>query len=123
MASSGASQAKANAAVYRDQLAELTREHAAGALDDAAFALARDELSVRLLEDTASDEAASATVGRRPVVSAILVAVLFPLLAMSLYLLLGQPLALNPQAAQAAQYGLVPAAGQICWRADVRAGQ
>lgn len=98
VASSGASQAKANAAVYRDQLAELAREHAQGALDDAALALARDELTTRLLEDTAEDEAAAAQAERRPVASAIVAAVLFPVLAMSLYLWLGQPQALSPQA-------------------------
>ena len=42
---------QANAAVYRDQLANLEREHALGNLTDDELTLAREELSQRLLED------------------------------------------------------------------------
>ena len=102
VAGSGESQVQANTQVYRDQLAELDRDHAQGLIADDALAAARDELSRRLLEDTATDERAAAHVGSRPVISTILVAVLFPVLAMAGYLWLGQPQALNPQAAAAA---------------------
>jgi cytochrome c-type biogenesis protein CcmH len=101
VAGSGESQVQANADAYREQLAELQREHALGQLDDEALASARDELTRRLLEDTATDEQAAASAGQRPVLSTILVAVLFPVLGMGGYLWLGQPQALNPQQAAA----------------------
>ena len=102
VAGSGESQVQANTQVYRDQLAELDREFAQGLITDDALVTARDELSRRLLEDTATDERAAAHAGSRPVISTILVAVLFPVLGMAGYLWLGQPQALNPQAAAAA---------------------
>jgi cytochrome c-type biogenesis protein CcmH len=105
VAGSGESQVQANTQVYRDQLAELDREHAQGLIADDALATARDELSRRLLEDTATDERAAASAGSRPVISTILVAVLFPVLGMAGYLWLGQPQALNPQAAAPAAAG------------------
>jgi cytochrome c-type biogenesis protein CcmH len=101
VAGSGESQVQANTQFYRDQLAELDREYAQGLIADDALASARDELSRRLLEDTATDERAAAHAGNRPVISTILVAVLFPVMAMAGYLWLGQPQALNPQAAAA----------------------
>ena len=42
---------KANAAVYRDQLAELEREHQLGNLNDDELQASRDELAQRLLDD------------------------------------------------------------------------
>jgi cytochrome c-type biogenesis protein CcmH len=43
--------AQANAAVYRDQLADLQREHALGNLNDEELQAGRDELTRRLLDD------------------------------------------------------------------------
>ena len=57
-----ASQAKANAKVYRDQISDLDREHDSGHISDEEWQQSRDELSLRLLEDTSAvdDPAAKA---------------------------------------------------------------
>ncbi len=47
-----ASQAKANANVYRAQILDLDREHESGHISDEEWQQSRDELSLRLLEDT-----------------------------------------------------------------------
>lgn len=101
--------AQANAAVYRDQLAELTREHALGNLNDDELHVAREELAQRLLVDVGPAPAVSiqtttphpsdaALVWRKPWVDMSLVVVLLPVLALVLYSLLGQPTALDPMA-------------------------
>ncbi len=41
-----ASQAKANAKVYRDQILDLDREHESGHISDAEWQQSRDELSM-----------------------------------------------------------------------------
>jgi len=102
--------AQANAAVYRDQLAELERDHALGHLTDAELQLGRDELTRRLLDDvdltastpTAVDRAspqAQTLSMRKP--WALMFAVIFcvPVIAMVMYGVLGQPEALDPMAA------------------------
>lgn len=86
-----------NAAVYRDQLEELERDRASGELAEADYTQARDELQHRLLQDVAADEsltstAASAWAGKWAVIF------LLPLSAVLLYLWLGNPAALQPQA-------------------------
>ena len=45
-----ASQAKANAKVYRDQILDLDREHDSGHISDEEWQQSRDELSLRLLK-------------------------------------------------------------------------
>ncbi|MFM2427539.1 MAG: hypothetical protein RL707_1366, partial [Pseudomonadota bacterium] len=52
--------AKANAAVYRDQLVELDREFVMGNLSYEELKAARDELSQRLLADVGTDPEATA---------------------------------------------------------------
>ena len=91
-----------NARVYRDQLAELDRDLAAGTLAAADHAQARSELQRRLLDDTAAAEPASRAAPRATRTS-LLLAVALPLAAASLYALLGAPAALAPGATQAAQ--------------------
>ena len=49
----GESQRAANVRIYRDQLAELENDRAAGTLAEAEFIQARDELQHRLLEEAA----------------------------------------------------------------------
>ena len=52
-----ASQANANAIVYRAQIKDLDREHESGHISEEEWKVSRDELSLRLLEDTsAADE-------------------------------------------------------------------
>ena len=54
--------AQANAAVYRDQLAELDREFVMGNLNYEELKAARDELSQRLLADVGAEGLAESTV-------------------------------------------------------------
>lgn len=87
-----------NLSVYRDQLRELDAELAAGALNQEQYQSARSELESRVLEDSASAEAAVAATppvsGRRLAVAA---AVAIPVLTVSLYLVLGKPAGLDPK--------------------------
>ena len=95
--------AKANAAVYRDQLAELEREYQLGNLNDAELQTARDELAQRLLDDV-GDTPEQPVIEPTPVVwhkpwwalgGLILVV---PLTSLLMYSVLGQPAALDPLA-------------------------
>jgi len=91
----GAAESAANAAILRDQLAELERDHAAGTIAAAEYGEARLELKRRLLEDTAvADGAAGARPRRRW--AAVATAVALPVTAAGLYLLLGSPAAFGP---------------------------
>lgn len=89
-----ASQRRINIAIYRDQLEELERDRAGGALAEADYAVAREEIQRRLLEDGAADDAAPVESGGRTTLIAIALAV--PLLAGGLYAVLGNPAGLNP---------------------------
>ena len=97
--------AKANAAVYRDQMAELDREFVMGNLSYEELKAARDELSERLLADVAGlDEAAkpaaaaSTVVWRKPWLSIALLVFVVPVSSMLMYSVLGEPAALDPMA-------------------------
>jgi cytochrome c-type biogenesis protein CcmH len=87
----------ANLDVFRDQLADLEREHSDGTLAEADFAHARRELQRRLLE-----EVDPAVDGAPPVIAgpsrktAIAILLLLPVTALLAYSLLGQPEALDP---------------------------
>jgi cytochrome c-type biogenesis protein CcmH len=84
-----------NAAIYRDEFAELERDLAEGALSQADYEQARAELQRRLLEDSDTPAAsAAATAPSRKLPVALLLAL--PLAAAMLYLALGNPAALNP---------------------------
>lgn len=86
-----------NAGIYRDQLAELDRDLAAGTLSADDHAQARAELQRRLLDDvSATDTPAAATGGIKH--TALLLAVMLPLAAAGLYAWLGTPAALDPLA-------------------------
>lgn len=86
-----------NAGIYRDQLAELDRDLAAGTLSAEDHAQARAELQRRLLDDvSATDTPAAATAGMKH--TALLLAVTLPLAAAGLYAWLGTPAALDPLA-------------------------
>lgn len=93
--------AAVNAAVHRDQLAELERDRAAGVLSDADFEQARRELQRRVLDeatpaaDAPGTSAASSGSGRR---AAITLAIALPLAALLTYLALGSPEGLAPEA-------------------------
>ncbi len=99
--------AKANAAVYRDQMAELDREFVMGNLSYEELKAARDELSERLLADVVgldeSDKpaaAAASVVWRKPWLSIGLMVFVIPVASMLMYSVLGEPAALDPRALQ-----------------------
>lgn len=96
-----------NTALHRDQLSTLQTDRDSGRLSQADFEVARDELALRLLEDTQSrpttapndpdkSSEATATAPARARTSAWLTGLGVPLLAAGLYLALGHPQALQP---------------------------
>lgn len=100
-ASTGADRKAANLAIFRDQLGELEREHAAGTLSAEDFAQARNELQRRLLEevDTAAGVAASDGSNAAPSrKTALALLLLLPVAALGGYTLLGSPRAIDPVA-------------------------
>src|SRR5262249_48789333 len=79
-----------DAAVYRDQLAEVARDHARGTIDDAEAEAARAEIGRRLLATAGTAEAApSQAPSLRPL--ALALAVVAPVAAAVLYLGAGSP--------------------------------
>jgi cytochrome c-type biogenesis protein CcmH len=95
-----ASTREINAGIYRDQLAEIDRDLAAGTLAAADHAQARGELQRRLLDDAGVLEATAVAPGGARV-TMIVITLAVPLLAASMYAFLGQPAALDPAARQA----------------------
>jgi len=93
-----ASQAKANAKVYRDQILDLDREHDSGHISDEEWQQSRDELSLRLLEDTSAVDDPAAKTEKPAIWTAVILAVALPLGSMGMYMWVGQPEALNPLA-------------------------
>ena len=98
--SAGADRREANLAVFRDQLAELDRERDDGTLGAADAEQARAELQRRLLDEVEAQPATPATRGggRR---TALFLLLAIPLAAAAGYVLLGNPLALDPLQRQA----------------------
>jgi len=98
--------AQANTQVYRDQLEELEREYLAGNLTQAELHATRDELAQRLLDDVATDAPALVTSApsasdevkafRKPWRAVVALGVALPVLAVVMYGVLGQPMALDP---------------------------
>lgn len=99
----GASRRAINTAIYRDQLDDLERDLASGALSQADYAGAREEIERRVLEDVAADTAPTDTAPRRLPRTALALAVTLPLAAALLYVVLGTPAALDPAARQGPQ--------------------
>lgn len=94
----GLSRRALNTAIYRDELAELERDLATGELSQDDYDQAKAELQRRFLEDSQSE---AQTVAERPPASrtpALVLALVMPLGAALLYLLLGNPAALNVEA-------------------------
>ena len=86
------SERAANLSVYRDQVAELDRDRAAGVLPQEQYAQARGELEQRLLDDVQSASVAPARGGKwSSRGTAVIVAVAVPVLAGLLYWHLGTP--------------------------------
>ncbi len=102
----GVSSQRLNAAIYRDQLAALERDLARGVISPADFEATRDELQLRLLDDTEEQAplpqtSATFWTARR---TAAVVALLLPLGTAGMYGWLGTPQAIDPvSAAKAAE--------------------
>jgi cytochrome c-type biogenesis protein CcmH len=101
--------AQANAAVYRDQMAELDREFVMGNLNYEELKAARDELSQRLLADIDADAstdtlaahapaASGAVLWHKPWLAIALLVFVVPVSSMLMYSVLGEPAALDPMA-------------------------
>jgi len=88
----GASRNAINVAVYRDQLRELEADVRAGTLAQDQYERSRREIEARLLQDVSATEAAAAP---RSEWGAVGFAVALPACALAIYLLVG-----NPQAIQ-----------------------
>jgi len=90
--------------VYRDQLAELDADLAAGTIEREQWEAARGDLERGLLEDVETPSRTEAPApAKRSKVAAIAVVVALPLLAVGLYLGLGNPQGLAPVAQNDAQ--------------------
>jgi cytochrome c-type biogenesis protein CcmH len=98
---SGVLRSHINAAVYRDQLRELDSDLSAGTLAPDQYDKARSELESRVLQDLGEGEAIEAAPSRsRWTATAAGIAV--PVLAIGLYIAVGNPQALLPDARSAA---------------------
>ena len=93
-----ATQSDASIAVLRDQLEELERDRASGAISAEAYEAAQRGLKLRILEDAVTETAAT---DRPHVAPAMALAVLLPLAAAGLYVWIGTPAAIDPQQPQA----------------------
>jgi cytochrome c-type biogenesis protein CcmH len=91
-----------NTAIYRDQMAELDRDLASGAVARDDHATAREELERRVLEDVADDNAAVVAAPRRLPLTGLALGVALPAAALALYFSLGNPAALDPSAQKSA---------------------
>ncbi len=91
---------EANLSIYRDQLAELDVDLAAGTLSAEAHQRSRNEIEKRLLQEIrelpreSKKKPKRIRGGRR---TAVIVGVALPALALSLYLILGNPAAMDPK--------------------------
>ena len=93
-----------NLSVFRDQLRELDADLAAGTLNEVQYQNARSDLESRVLEDSGTAEitAAPSTDSRWGNISIAALVISVPLLAISLYFMLGTPAGLKPQIPTAA---------------------
>ncbi len=101
-----ASRNDANLAVFRDHLAELDADLAAGNISREQWEASRDDLQRSLLEDVDAAPAGAVALGARSRTAAIAVAVAVPLVSVSLYLALGSRQGLEPVAQQAPAHQL-----------------
>lgn len=99
----GVSSDKLNADIHRDQLTALEGDLARGVISQHDFDVTRDELQVRLLDDTEStDVVLSTDTGFwKPKRMAIAIGLSVPVLAIGIYLKLGEPTLMAPALQQA----------------------
>lgn len=88
-----------NAAIYRDEMAELEKDRQTGSLSEEDYRVARGELERRVLEDTAGGASAPQPgIGKGVPKTAMVLLVLVPLLAIPLYFTFGNPEGLTAEA-------------------------
>lgn len=104
-----ASRKAINTAIYRDQMVDIDRDLANGALTATDHAIARDELERRVLEDVADDAPTTANAPRRLPRTALVLSTILPVAAVALYFVLGTPAALDP----AVQQNATPTAAEV----------
>lgn len=109
------SRAQLNAAIYRDQFAKLEQDLAEGTLGAADYDQAKKELQRRVLEDSQADEASATLHAPRKTMFGVAVAV--PIVAGAMYLLIGNPGAM--QAGGGSADGLPAGHGQVATQADL----
>jgi cytochrome c-type biogenesis protein CcmH len=95
------SRAASNLAVFRDQLAELDADLAAGSIERRQWEAARADLQRGLLEDVGGASAGAPAAAKRSWAAVLAVAVTVPLVSVLLYLGIGNPSALDPAKQQA----------------------
>ncbi len=88
-----------NAAVYRDQLRELESDLRAGTLAADQYEKARSEIEARLLADIGRGDAPAGS-ARGTRAAAVVLGLAVPICALAVYVAVGNPRALAPQAAQ-----------------------
>lgn len=96
--------------VYREQFAELQQELRSGRLGEDEYSQARAELEQRLVEEvpeTAAPPVAPAAGGAPSRAAALMAMIALPLAGAFLYVALGNPAALRPEASEAA-HGVGP---------------
>ena len=98
-----ASRTASNLTVYRDQLAELDADLAAGTIDRAQWEAATADLQRGLIEDESAGEEVALGPPRRALGATIAIVALMPVTVLLVYLAVGNPNALNPVQAQASQ--------------------
>jgi len=92
-----------NLAILRDARAELEADLGVGTISAEQYEISRAELERRVLEETRSAEGDdAATPHRSGALTAALIAAVLPIAAVILYLVLGTPSALSPDAARSA---------------------
>ncbi|OWW19512.1 c-type cytochrome biogenesis protein CcmI [Noviherbaspirillum denitrificans] len=84
-----------NLAVLRDQLRELEADREAGLIEQAAYDSARHELERRVAEEVLPQATVTATDGGKRWMAGV-VGVAVPVVAVTVYMLLGTPEAMNP---------------------------
>jgi len=105
------SRAASNLSVFRDQIAELDADLAAGSIGREQWEAARGDLQRGLLEDVGVPEPGAAAPARRSRAAAIAIGIALPLLSVALYLGLGNPQGLDPAkqaGTQGAAHALAP---------------
>jgi len=97
------SRTASNLTVFRDQLAELDADLAAGSIGREQWEAARGDLQRGLLEDVGASAVTAAAPAGRPIATAIAIGIAVPLASVLLYLGLGNPQGLDPRKPDSAQ--------------------